>query len=64
MAHHTTPRALPGLGAVSLDTFIVSGTTKKPSPGYWNAVTHDEPQWQRVLGRAQVLHGAARAPWE
>jgi hypothetical protein len=61
-AHSTRPRILPGLGAVALDTFIVSARTRRPSHGYWPVVLHDEQQWQRTLGQAQLLHGAAKGP--
>ncbi len=64
MAHHTSPRTVPGLGAVALDTFIVSANTRQPSQGYWRAVLHDEQQWQRVLAKAHLLHGTAKAPWD
>lgn len=60
----TTPRELKGLGPVALDTFIVSTTTRMPSSGYWPKAGHSREAWDRVLGRAMLLHGTAKAPWE
>lgn len=63
-AAHTRPRVVNGLGPVALDTFIVSTTTRMPSDGYWPKAGHGRDAWDRVLGRAMLLHGDAKAPWE
>ena len=64
LAALTPPRELKGLGRVALDPFIVSTTTRVPSNGYWPKAGHSSDAWNRVLGRAMLLHGDAKAPWE
>lgn len=31
---------------------------------YWPNAGHGRDAWDRVLGRAMLLHGDAKAPWE
>jgi len=55
LACRTHPRELRGLGAVRLDTFIVSKKDGIPSDGYWPNACHDREEWERVLGNARML---------
>jgi hypothetical protein len=64
IAHGTARSEVTGLGEVALDTFVVSTTTRAPSDGHWRAAMYQQAAWNRVFRGAQLLHGAARAPWE
>ena len=55
IARDTPEMLLPGLGNVHLDTFIVAKDTGKPGEGHWDDVTYNEEDWNRVLGKAQVI---------
>ncbi len=46
---------LPGLGAVRLDTFIVSKGSRVPSNGHWDSASYDREDWERTLGAATLL---------
>jgi hypothetical protein len=54
LALETRPVALPGLGEVQLDTFIVSKQTREPAAGYWERGRCDPDRWRRVLRGATV----------
>lgn len=54
-ASETGPAELRGLGAVRLDTFIVTKNTGRPSTGHWDVAEYDVEDWERVLGTASLL---------
>lgn len=64
IAHRTALGHVDGLGSVALDTFVVGSSTRAPGPGLWPAVAYEEADWLRVFRGADLLHGAAKAPWE
>lgn len=51
----TSPRELPGLGFVRLDSFIVSKRDFRPGGGHWRDAHYEREDWERVLGTAAIL---------
>lgn len=43
------------LGAIRLDTFIVSGRTKRPGDGHWECATYTQEEWSRAFGAAALI---------
>jgi uncharacterized protein DUF429 len=55
VAQGTSPKELPGLGAVRLDAFVVAKSNGLPSHGHWQSARYDSEDWERILGAAVVL---------
>jgi hypothetical protein len=55
IAKRTRLQELPGLGAVCLDTFVVSKRSRLPSDGHWPTAHYEREDWERALGMATVL---------
>jgi hypothetical protein len=43
------------LGEVRLDTFIVTGRTKRPGDGHWQSATYTQDEWNRAFGAAALI---------
>lgn len=54
-ASRLTPQAVPELGPVTLDTFIVNATKKEPGVGLWDDVAYSRTVWRRVFAGAVVI---------
>jgi len=50
----TTSYYIDGLGEVRLDTFLVDGTTRRPSADHWARVDYEPMGWEMVFGRAKL----------
>lgn len=43
------------LGAIQLDTFIVTGRTRQPGDGHWESATYTQDEWNRAFGAAALI---------
>ena len=43
------------LGAIRLDTFIVTGRTRQPGDGHWESATYTQDEWNRAFGAAALI---------
>ena len=55
IAKETPLVELPGLGAVRLDTFIVTSRSGLPGKGHWESANYEREDWERVLGTAKLF---------
>lgn len=54
IARDGEPVQLSGLGAVRLDTFIVTASSHLPSAGHWATAPYSREQWQSLFAQAGV----------
>ena len=43
------------LGAIRLDTFIVTSRTRQPGGGHWESATYTQNEWNRAFGAAAII---------
>jgi hypothetical protein len=55
LATKTKEYEVEALGAIRLDTFIVSGRTKRPGDGHWECATYTQEEWNRAFGAATLI---------
>lgn len=46
---------IEALGAIRLDTFIVSDRMKRPGDGHWEGATYTQEEWNRAFGTAALI---------
>lgn len=55
LATKSTEYEVEALGAIRLDTFIVTGRTRQPGDGHWQSATYTQDEWNRAFGAAALI---------